>query len=207
MLPGKYDKFAATPCQMDTRGLEASRCDKNGKESLVVRLTVDASRPQENLPLALWNLPREYLEGTKWFQASENCRFVPVVAPYTGNLNGFLIAKVAKGRSEFTLKISSPKRELKDMDFQIGSGLRGKIFHRDGREMAYIWPTGPWGATLKLRLPAGKSVEAYVAPKGDRQQCAEGETSLQIPQNQWMRLVGLGREEILRFASAEYQSQ
>jgi hypothetical protein len=205
LLPGKYDKYAATPRLMDTRSFQASRQDAESAGSLIVKVTVDARKDQRNLPLALWNLPREFERGADWFHSSGNCRFVPIEAPYTGNLNGFLIAQVTKGRNVFQLRISSPARTLQSMDVQIDASLRGKIFTRDGRAMAYIWPTGPWPATLHLHLPAGKSAKAYLAPQGMLRECAPGETTLEIPQEQWLRLVGLDREQIIKFASAEHQ--
>jgi hypothetical protein len=205
LFPGKYDKFAATPRIVDTRPFTASRADRIESGSLVVTITVDAGKAQHNLPLALWNLPREFQRGDDWYHASDNCRFVPIVAPYTGDLNGFLIADVSEGHNVFTLRIRSPTRISQTLDFQIGDSLRGKIFTRDGRQMAYIWPTGPWGATLRLTLPAGKAAQVYVAPEGSLQQCEPGETTIEVPQEQWMRLVGLSRAEILQFASAEHQ--
>jgi hypothetical protein len=205
LLPGKYDKFAATPHALDTRPFHVSRCDTLNSGSLVVTITVDARKDQNNLPLALWNLPREFEPGDDWYHASDKSRFVPIVAPYSGNLNGFLLANVTKGRNVFTLRISSPARTLQSMDFQIGASLRGKIFNRDGRQMAYIWPTGPWPATLHLHLPAGSCAKAYVAPQGALLECPSGDTTVKIPQDQWMRLVGLDRDQIVQFATAEHQ--
>jgi hypothetical protein len=204
LLPGKYDKFAATPRLVDTRPFQAARRDRMEDGALVVTISVDARKAERDLPLALWNVPREFRPGGDWFQASQGCRFVPIAAPYTGNLNGFLIADVTAGRNLFTLRIDSPARAAQVLDFKIGDGVRGKVIHRDRREMAYIWPGGPWPATLRLHLPPGKSAQAYVAPEGALQQCGAGESSIEIPQGEWMRVIGLSRDEILRFATAEH---
>jgi hypothetical protein len=205
LFPGKYDKYAATPHTLDTRPLEAVRRDRVEGNSLAVTITVEAKAAQKNLALALWNIPREFQPGEGWFQTSAQCRFLPVLAPYSDNLNGFLVADVAPGRNVFEVRISSAPREPKLLDFQIGASVRGKVVRRDGTSMAYLWPTGPWPAALRLVLPAGKSARAYVAPRGVLQECPPGDTMLEIPQDQWMRLVGLDREEILRFASATHR--
>ena len=138
MFPGTYDKYAATPCIMDTRPYHATRRDAIDSGSLVVTLPVDAQGTRNNLPLALWDLPREFQPGVNWYHASDNSRFVPIVAPYTGNLNGFLLADVTKGHNVFTLRITSSERPLKTIDFQIGSSLRGKIFPRDGTDGLHL---------------------------------------------------------------------
>jgi hypothetical protein len=203
LLPGRYDKYAATPRLTDTRPFQASRVDRDEAGALIVTVTVEAQSAQKNLPLALWNLPREFRSGAAWYHASANCRFVPIVAPYSGNLNGFLVADVAVGHNAFTLRIESPARELHQLDFRIGATLCGKVIARDGQSIAYLWPSGPWAANLHIHLPAGKSARAYVAPNGEVQNETTGDTTIVIPQDQWMRLVGLTRDEIIQYTRVD----
>ena len=204
LVPGKYDKFAATPRTMDTRPFHASRHDALDSGSLVVTIAVDATKAQSNLPLALWNLPREFQPGDDWFHASPNSRFVPIVAPYTGNLNGFFIANVVEGHNVFTLRIDSPARPLQSMDFQIGTSLRGKIFTRTAARWPISGPAVRGPPRCGCTFLRENSARAYISPKGDLQDCPSGETTLEIPQNQWLRLVGLDRDQIVQFASGEH---
>jgi hypothetical protein len=46
----------------------------------------------------------------------------------------------------------------------------------------------------------GKKREGFVAPEGVLQECAAGETVFNNPQGQWLRIVGLTREEISAFS-------
>jgi hypothetical protein len=208
MLPGNH-KYEITPRTLDTRPFQATRQDQvqNGTQggALTITVTVQARAAQKNLALALWNIPRQFKPGTDWFRASERCRFVPVAAPYTDNLNGFLMADVQKGQNIFTVRFTSPERALQVMDFQIGASVRGKIFNRGGVNMAYLWTTGPWPATLNLDLPAGQTAQGYVTPEGVLQECKPGKNTIVIPQEQWMRLVGLSRDQILKYSTAMHE--
>lgn len=204
MLPGKY-KYEITPRTLDTRPFQATRQDGVQDKALTITVTVQAQAAQKNLALALWNIPRQFQPGEGWFRASQRCRFVPVVAPYTDNLNGFLVADVQKGQNVFTVRFTSPARNPQVIDFQIGSSVRGKIFNRGGVNMAYLWTTGPWPATLNLDLPAGQTAQGYVTPEGVLQECKPGKNTFVIPQEQWMRLVGLTRDEILNYATAAHE--
>jgi hypothetical protein len=56
-----------------------------------------------------------------------------------------------------------------------------------------------------LTLPLAKEAKVYVAQLGVEQQCGPGENSFVIPREQWLRLVGLDREEILRYARTEHR--
>ena len=62
--------------------------------------------------------------------------------------------------------IASEAREPKALDFRIGASVCGKVFHRNGVTMAYLWPTGPWAAEVRLDLPAAAAARVYVGPEG-----------------------------------------
>jgi len=196
MIPGKYDKYAATPTCVDTRTFHATRKDAVAGSALTINVTVDAKVARKALTLSLWDIPREFKKGASWFNASEGARFVPIVAPYTDNLNGFLIVDVKAGSNSFTLRIDSPPRELKSLDFSIGDYLKGKVYVRNGVTMAYVWNSLPWASTLSLTLPQGKAATVFVAPEGVEQTCRAGENLFKIPQGRWLRIKGLSGDEI-----------
>ena len=56
---------------------------------------------------------------------------------------------------------------------------------------------------MVVNLPKGKSADAYIAPKGEKQSCVAGENRFRIPPLQWMRLVGLTRGEMTSCCEAE----
>ena len=205
LLPGRFDKLAATPRIVDTRPFQVAREERLDGGALEVTVRVQATAAQKNLALALWNVPRAFRPGEEWFRTSANCRFLPVLAPYSENLNGFLVADVAQGANTFRVRIASAPREPKLLDFQIGASVRGKVFRRNGVTMAYLWPTGPWAAEVRLDLPTATSARVYVAPDGVEQRCDGGQNAFTVGQEQWARLVGLEREEILRCATASHR--
>jgi hypothetical protein len=200
---GDSDRFAVTPKITDTRGMRASQAAKelpNG--SLAITLTVSSDEPQPDFPLAIWNIPRAFRKGTGWYTVSGG-RFVPIKAPYSGNLNGFIVTDLKKGENEVTLTLASEQREPVSQDIDCGPLLVGKVFTRDGRSMAYIAPTRPWNVTAKLAVPAGREVTVAVAPEGTLQVFGEGSHTFVIPKEQWARVIGLNREELTQFLSAD----
>ncbi len=62
--------------------------------------------------------------------------------------------------------------------------------------MAYVYPAVPWEVSFELTVPAGKSVQYYAAPKGERIDLPPGTHNLVIEKDQWSRIVGLSREEL-----------
>lgn len=193
--PENYDRFAWTPSTTDTRAMSAQREDTDSAKALMVKVTVrsDAARPQ--FPIALWNLPRTWQPGEGWYQAEDGARFVPLKAPFTENLNGFLIADLKEGENTFSLRISSPPRAPRTLDIAKGD-LRAKVFERDGRNMAYVYPAKPWPVTFRLTVPEDKSVEYYAAPEGVRVDLAPGTHTLTIAKDTWARLIGLTHSEL-----------
>jgi hypothetical protein len=203
IIPGKHDKYAVTPKIVDTRVFHASREDSVDGSAMLIKVKVEAKERRQALALSLWDIPREFKKGSSWFKASEGARFVPVMAPYTDNLNGFLIVDVKPGSNTFTLRIDSPSHKLGSLDFAIGESLKGKVYARDGIMMAYVWNKSPWESSLALTLPRGKSAKVYVAPDGVTKECAAGENVFKIPQGQWLRIVGLTREELSAFSKQQ----
>ena len=198
LYPGQHDPFAVVPKIVDTRLFEVTRTDAAKEDGLEISVTVKAKADQKNLALALWNIRREWRKGEGWWSvAGGTARFVPVRAPFTGNLNGLLVADIKAGENKFTLSIKTPARSLTPSTIKMAGGtVEGRVFERDGQLMAYLWPTKPWGTTVVVNLPAGKQADAYIAPVGTRQPLVVGNNSFTIPAGKWMRVVGLTAEEL-----------
>jgi hypothetical protein len=193
--PENYDRFAWTPTITDTRKMTAERKEEQKDGKLVVTLTVNSDRERKHFPLALSDLPREWKAGDGWYSVSDGARFVPVKVPFTNNLSGVLVADLKAGENLLTLTIDSPPRTPATLDVAAGN-LRGKVFERDGRAMAYVYPAVPWEVGFALTVPAGKSVQYYAASKGERVDLPPGTHNLVIEKDQWSRIVGLSREEL-----------
>ena len=194
LVPGEHDKFAVTPKITDTREIRVSRQLNEQNGSLEVVIHVDSQKELKALPLALWDLPREWKAGGGWWKVAGANRFVPIRAPYTGNLNGILEVDVKPGENEYRLTITTPPRDCISQDIVLPE-VHGKIFERDGQSMIYFWPSRPWDVTLELEVPAGKQVQCYAAPGGERVELKPGRHQLTIPKERWMRVVGLSRED------------
>ena len=192
--PENYDRFAWTPTITDTRKMSAQRKDEQKKGKLVVTLTVQSDRDYKQFPLALWDLPREWKKGDGWYSVSSG-RFVPIKVPFTHNLSGVLVADLKVGENILTLTIDSPPRTPATLDVTAGN-LHGKVFERDGRAMAYVYPAVPWDVSFELTVPEGKSVQYYAAPKGEKVDLPAGTHKLTIEKERWSRIVGLNREEL-----------
>lgn len=196
LYPGLHDPFEVVPRILDTRQFEVHRDDANQPDRFVSRLTVQASVAQRNLVLALWNLPRAWQPGEDWYSVEGAARFVPIRAPFAANLNGLLVVDVSPGENTFTLTVETPERVPRRTTVHIGDTIEGRVFERDGVKMAYLWPTRPWGVTLRVALPEGACATVYVAPEGTQQQCVSGVNTFAIPSQQWMRLTGLDADAV-----------
>ena len=192
--PENYDRFAWTPMITDTRKMSAQRKDEQAGGKLVVRLTVRSDKDLKQFPMALWDLPRQWQAGEGWYAASGG-RFVPMKVPFTHNLSGVLVADLKAGENHLMLTIDSPVRPPATLDMAAGN-LRGKVFERDGRAMAYVYPAVPWEVSFELTVPEGKSVQYYAAPKGEKVDLPPGKHELVIQKDLWSRIVGLSREEL-----------
>jgi hypothetical protein len=193
--PDNYDRFAWTPSITDTRKMSAERKEEQSGGKLVVTLTLRSDQARKQFPLALWDLPRQWQAGEGWYRAGGGARFVPVKVPFTDNLSGVLVADLKAGENRLTLTIDSPPRTPATMDVAMGN-LRGKVFERDGRAMAYVYPAVPWDTAFELTVPQGKSVQYYAAPKGERVDLPPGTHKLVINKERWSRIVGLNRDEL-----------
>jgi len=203
LAPGTYDRFEAVPRILDTRRFRVSRSDAETENGLTITIVVEAEKDQANLALALWDIPRAWQEGTGWWRVSGKARFVPVRAPYTGNLNGVLVADVAGGANTFTVTVSTPPRALQATTVRISDSIEGRVYARDGGTIAYLWPTGAQRTTLVVDLPEGTSARGYVAEEGAEELCAGEGTRFELQVGGWMRLVGLSVEEVARYCRAE----
>jgi hypothetical protein len=195
LVPGEHDKFAVTPSITDTRKMKVSQSRSENAGGLEIVVTLETAEAIKALPLAVWDIPREWKAGEGWWQVKGANRFVPICAPYTGNLNGILEVDAKPGKNEYRLTIATPKRTPQSQDILLKT-VHAKVFTRDGQTMAYIWPTRPWETTFELEVPAGKSVQYYAAPQGEKVELKPGKHPLTIPKEKWARIVGLSREEL-----------
>jgi hypothetical protein len=195
LVPGEHDKFAVTPKITDTRAIKVSQRLSESSAGLEVVVTLETTAAVKALPLALWDIPREWKEGERWWATKGANRFVPIRAPYTGNLNGILEVDAKPGKNEYRLTITAPKHVPQSQDILLKT-VHAKIFSRDGQTMAYIWPMQPWETAFELDVPAGKPVQYYAAPKGERVDLKPGKNRLVIAQERWSRIVGLSYEEL-----------
>ena len=180
------------------RSLHVQRTEAEQDGALLVTVSVQSPFAQKNLVLALWDVNRAWRAGTGWWSVrGSRGRFVPVRAPFTGNLNGLLVCDITEGHNQFVVKIETPPCPLVPSTLQIGESIEGRVFRRDGRWMAYLWPTRPWEATLTVNLADDQHADVYVAPAGERKALTPGENRVQIPAGKWMRLTGLSPEEIM----------
>jgi len=195
LVPGEHDKFAVTPKITDTRPLKVNCESRDTAGGLEVVVTLETPTALKSFPIALWDLPREWKTGEGWWQAPRGARFVPVRAPFTGNLNGILEVNAAPGRNEFRLRITTPPRAPVNLDLAAGN-VRGKIFERDGATMAYVWSLRPWDTAFELEVPAGRTAHYFAAPKGEQVDLPPGKHRLVIAKERWSRITGLTRDEL-----------
>lgn len=200
LVPGEHDKFAVTPSITDTRKMKLSQSMSENVRGMEIVVTLETPEAIKALPIALWNIPREWKSGEGWWQVKGANRFVPICAPYTGNLNGILEVDAKPGKNEYHLTIATPKRTPHSQDILLKT-VHAKVFTRDGQSMAYIWPTRPWETTFELTVPEGKSVQYYAAPQGEKVELKPGKHQLTIPKEKWARIVGLDYEALNRALS------
>jgi hypothetical protein len=197
LVPGEHDKFAVTPRITDTRNMKVSQNTSEIAAGLEVVVTLETTEAVKALPLVSWNLPREWKAGEGWWSTAGANRFVPIRAPYTGNLNGILEVDAQPGKNDYRLTITTPQRVPLSQDIRLETA-HAKVFSRDGQAMAYIWPMQPWETAIEIDVPAGKSVQYYAAPKGERVDLKPGKNRLVIAQERWSRIVGLSYEELVK---------
>jgi hypothetical protein len=195
LIPGEHDKFAVTPLITDTRKMKAAREEKDVDGALEITVQLETPVALNGFPLALWDIPREWKPGDGWWRAHGDARFIPVRAPFTGNLCGILEVVARPGRNEYRVRIGTTRREPRSQDITV-DGLEAKVFQRDGRSMAYLWPMHPWDTTIEITVPPGREVQFYAAPEGERVDLKTGANTLVVPKEKWARVVGLSRLEL-----------
>jgi len=215
--PDLWDRFQELPRIVDTRNFEVSRSDTQNSAGFHIKLSVQAKKAQRNMAFALWNIPRQWSKDSDWWSASNGCRFVPVRAPYTHNLNGILVADILEGANTFSLTINAPPRPLQETTFKISDLVEGRVFFRDDEYFSYFWPTKPKDTTLTITIPPSlfgnnRKICVYMPPEGNEQKLKAGETSFLIktpdlnvrwPLTGWCRLIGLSIDEIKQYCTAK----
>ena len=189
------DRYKIAPLITDIRKMKVTRVEKEQDGALEVTVTLDTPVALTKFPLGLWDIPREWKAGEGWWKVSGTDRFVPIRAPYTGNLNGILEVDAKPGKNEYRLTIITPKRVPQSQDILLKT-VHAKVFTRDNQTMAYIWPMQPWETSFELTVPEGKSVQYYAAPKGERVDLPPGKHRLTINKESWSRIVGLDLETL-----------
>ena len=184
------DRYAITPLVTDTRKMKVTRVEKELNGALEITVALETPVALKQFPLGLWDIPREWKAGEGWWKVTGANRFVPIRAPYTGNLNGILEVDAKPGKNEYRLTITTPKRAPQSQDILLKT-VHAKVFSRDGQSMAYIWPMQPWDTQFELTVPAGKAAQYYAAPKGERVDLPPGKHRLTINKESWSRIVGL----------------
>ncbi len=197
LVPGEHDKFAVTPKITDTRPMKVDSEMKETPGGLEVTVKLQTSVGKKAFPIALWDLPCEWKSGDGWWSVRGPARFIPIRAPFTGNLNGILEVDAKPGDNEYHVSFATPRRGPASQDIAV-EGVQGKVFERDGLSMAYVWPTRPWDAAFELEVPPGREVRYYAAPEGEMVDLPPGRHRLVIEKERWARITGLNREELLR---------
>jgi len=194
--PEKHDKFELTPRVTDTRPVSASRTDLIQPDGgLAITLEVESDRERLNFPLALWNIPRQWQPGEGWYRVTGgSARFVPVRAPYTGNLNGILVADLKPGKNQLTLQVNSAPRELQSLSALTPPSMGAQAIEREGKTTVYLWSKLPWGCKAKLNLPPGKSAAVYVSPMQTRIDVT-GQSEFELEPTTWAQIEGLTKAE------------
>ncbi len=194
--PEKHDKFALTPRITDTRPMSVSRTDLIQPDgALAITLEVESERERVSFPLALWNIPRQWQLGEEWYRVlGGSARFVPVRAPYTGNLNGILVADLKPGKNLLTLRVNSSTRELQSLSARTPPNLGAQAIERDGKTTIYLWSKLPWGGKAGLSLPAAKSAAVYISPMQTRIDVS-GRSEFELKPATWAQIEGLTKAE------------
>jgi len=197
LSPQTPDKFKLTPKMIDTRAFKVTRQDRESGGALEITLTVSARADQKNLALALWDIPRAWKKGAGWFKPQGDCRFVPMLAPFTDNLNGELVCNVRRGENRFSVRIISPRRALLGTELSLNEGkIQGRVFSREGQSMAYLCSQSAKDEVLRLVVPQGRTARVYPAPPGADMTWAPGPHELTLKPGQYARLTGLTRRDI-----------
>lgn len=188
-------KFKISPKIVDTRNFLVTELRANDDAEITV--TIDSKVAQKNLPISLWDIGREFSKVSENYAVSGNARFIPVRAPFTGNLNGYLIANIVEGINKFTMTIKTPKRESKSVEFKVGDSIKCKAFETNGRKDAYLWNTSLNDANMTINLPRGRTMDLYLSPLCEKKTVNEGSHTFVIPFGERMQITEYTKDELI----------
>lgn len=197
VIPNTDDRFRVTPSITDTRPIKVSSSTEEVNGATRVNIEVEAEVAQPALALAVWDLPREYSQDPPRFRLRGAQRFIPVRAPFTGNLNGIIVANIKRGRNPITLTVATPPNTTRSLDLLLGDDAMAKVFERDGGAMAYVFCVGNSPAQFELKPPPGLPVRVYPADS-DTPTLLRGPTVIVVKRGECLRVGGLAYEQWLR---------
>ncbi|MCA9428768.1 MAG: hypothetical protein KC994_27060, partial [Candidatus Omnitrophica bacterium] len=138
---------------------------------------------------------RAYTEDSNQFLLQGAERFLPVRAPFTGNLNGILIADIKKGENRITLNVKTDSRPLQFLDVQLGKTAYAKVLDRGGESTAYLFTPAEIPVDLEIAPPL--ETEAQLFPSNYEGPIPlRGLNTIRLDPGQCPRVVGLSREEL-----------
>jgi hypothetical protein len=197
IVPNTDDRFRVTPRIVDTRPFKVAAQVEDGPEATRVTLEVDAGAAQPGLALALWDLPREYSRDEGRFRLRGAQRFIPICAPYTGNLNGIVVADIKPGKNRITLTLTTGRRVPRTQDILLGENGMAKVFERDGSAMAYLFCIGSAPEEIEIRPMEGVTARLY-SPDSDEGRPVGEKAVIRIMPGTCWKLAGLTYDRLLR---------
>ncbi len=187
-------KFGPEPERTDGVEVATTLLPETGGARLVVEITSD--RAFGRLPVALWEVPYDLERGRVEVLAGD-ARLIPVRAALEGSRHALAVGPVQPGanRWEFALHgaLAAYVPHLRTHHHLVGL----KTSPNPGRiPYTYVWTELPDGATVRLRVPAGREIWAEYYD-GSRQSSDQGELSVRLAwPRPWARLWNLTAEEV-----------
>ena len=197
VIPNTDNRFKGVPPIYDTRNMKATVDVSDKSDHTEVQVVIDSKVAKKDIALSIWDIPREYSENLQVYSLQGATRFIPVKAPFTGNLNGILVADVQKGKNTVTLKVSSDSRNIISQDLKLNDAIFAKVFERDHDSIAYLYNPTSEKASINFTVPDGKVVKLYHhATKTDIPESLSGEATFDIEPQKPTRLQGLTANEM-----------
>jgi hypothetical protein len=197
LVPNTEDRFRVTPSIIDSRKFEVTSAMEERAEGTFVSIDVEARAAQRNLSLAVWDIPRAFTTDSSNVVLNGGKRFIPVRASFTGNFCGIVVADVLEGKSRIELLITSAKRDLKTIDYQINDLVKGKLFERNGRSTLYLFLDGVGASDVVVTIPQGIDAKLYPFDSDDSKTLV-GEAKITVEQGKFQRVTGLKTENVLQ---------
>ncbi len=195
IIPDTDERFQITPLQLDTRNFKVSQSVRADANGVAVDLTVTASANRRNMTLAVWDLPCAYTSDRSRYRIEGAQRFIPVRAPYTGNLCGIIIADIRKGINQITLTISSSERSMQFTDIALSPSAAATVLPRDGNWTAYLYATGKNEVSISIDPPSGVTCRLYPWDRDDPVPLTT-RTTIRLLPGQPQRITGLSFEQL-----------